>query len=221
MRKHAVAISLILVVLLSACGAAVAENNTTADDANATTDANATAAAGGNDPDLEVDVELTDTNFNPITEARVGDVVVANIFATNWGPDDAYDVFVHLWVWLDQFNLIDWDATYGDFDPVDGDWYIDELPAGFTEELLLYLVAQDTGKGYVGAIILPLELDENPDNNYDWASIQILPGYKPPYKHPCKHPCKIPMQPTGVPLGALALTALMIFGGLITSKIKK
>ena len=212
MRKIAPLLALIVLVSMIGAGAVTAQE----DDVDQT-----------GESDLAVDVTLTDSEGNPIDNATVGDEVVGVVEAANLGPDDATGVGVELWeegfgnpavenivnwwsVSWDGINWIDYDPS---FDPVDGIWYIGNMPAGDIYTLLISFTAKTAGPGILGAGIGGDQYDPDPTNNEDEYVIDIIGPVTPSAE-------KVPMQPTGAPLALATLSVLMTLGGLIIPKIK-
>ncbi|HOL68909.1 MAG TPA: hypothetical protein PLO64_06000 [Methanothermobacter sp.] len=212
MRKIAPLLALIVLVSMIGAGAVTAQE----DDVDQT-----------GESDLEVNVTLTDSEGNPIDNATVGDEVVGVVEAANLGPDDATGVGVELWeegfgnpavenivnwwsVSWDGINWIDYDPS---FDPVDGIWYIGDMPAGDIYTLLISFTAKTAGPGILGAGIGGDQYDPDPTNNEDEYVIDIIGPVTPSAE-------KVPMQPTGAPLALATLSVLMTLGGLIIPKIK-
>ncbi|HPU37126.1 MAG TPA: hypothetical protein PK601_03915 [Methanothermobacter sp.] len=212
MRKIAPLLALIVLVSMIGAGAVTAQE----DDVDQT-----------GESDLAVDVTLTDSEGNPIDNATVGDEVVGVVEAANLGPDDATGVGVELWeegfgnpavenivnwwsVSWDGINWIDYDPS---FDPVDGIWYIGNMPVYDIYALKIGLTAKTVGYGILGAWIDGDQPDPDPTNNEDEYVIDIIGPVTPSAE-------KVPMQPTGAPLALATLSVLMTLGGLIIPKIK-
>ena len=234
MRKIAPLLALIVLVSVIGAGAVTAQE----DDIDQTGEPDLAVDATQEDDvdqtgesDLAVDVTLTDSEGNPIDNAAVGDEVVGVVEAANLGPDDATGVGVELWeegfgnpavenivnwwsVSWDGINWIDYDPS---FDPVDGIWYIGNMPAGDIYTLLISFTAKTAGPGILGAGIGGDQYDPDPTNNEDEYVIDIIGPVTPSVTASAE---KVPMQPTGAPLALAILSVLMTLGGLIIPKIK-
>jgi hypothetical protein len=119
--------------------------------------------------DVAVDVQvLEETDYQ----------ISWGIAAINYGPDTAYNTVVRVDgsdnLYLNQYMALD-----GSYDPLLGQWYVGDIPAGSYSVLWLdtykvdALLGEGNGPYYVEALIISQSFDPDLSNNYDiaWAGL--------------------------------------------------
>lgn len=156
----------------------------------------------------QADLAITKTvNPNPVT---VGEEITYTIMVRNNGPDTAQNVRV-IDILPEGIEFMDYTATVGTYDPSTGMWTIGDLEDGQTATLTIKAKAIRSGVFNNVAVVSSDTYDPDMDNSEATASLTV--------REPVKA-VTVPMQPTGLPLGYLAIAVLVVLAGVLIPKRK-
>lgn len=118
------------------------------------------------------DVQVSDVGVEVTPLYDFGEINTWSVFVYNNGPDTALNTVVFLG---SSDNLVYYDhfAYSGEFDYVNGIWYVGDLPANDYTELLLAMEKIAPGPCFIEAAVDCASVDPNPSNNYDIAYMGV------------------------------------------------
>ncbi|WP_406534825.1 Cna B-type domain-containing protein, partial [Methanobrevibacter sp.] len=152
-------------------------------------------------------VDLAVVKYADKATYHEGDVAHWYITVINYGPCVAHNV-VAFDVLPSACKFIDYKATKGTYDVSTGKWTIGDLAKG--ESVTLEIICNVTKAGNITNEVYVTcdENDTNPDNNYDNATVEVLPNEPPVDNHtPVLHE-------TGNPIAYLVIALFAIFASV-------
>ena len=163
-------------------------------------------------------MELTKTVNNKTP--KINDTVIYTLIVQNHGPDTASSVKVTDVVPTDGLKFVGVDSiNYGTYDPSTGIWTIGDLPANSIAKLVLSFKVERAGTIENNAKVTSITFDPN---LYPTEASVTINVQKPsnPDNTGGESENSIAMQHTGVPIGGLILSVLMVLGGFILPRRK-
>lgn len=156
------------------------------------------------------DLSITKTVSNP--RPYLHEVITSTLVVQNHGPDTATGVYV-VDKLPDGLKYISSSANYGSYDPVTGIWTIGDLPAGEVALLTIVTAVEKIGPLENHAHVYSSTYDPIINNQNATARVDVQAT-------PVKA-ATVPMQPTGLPVGYLAVAVLMLLTGILLPKRKE
>jgi uncharacterized repeat protein (TIGR01451 family) len=163
-------------------GTATLVINTLVTDANLVQNNTATVSSGNFDPNLDNNTatasiyatgEAADLNVDKTvseTHPEVGEQITWTVVLTNEGPNTATNVIL-----TDNLppgvTLVSSSTTHGKFDPVTGEWCVDDLAPGASQTLTLVTTVDESYTQTNHAFVESDTFDPDPDDNADSATI--------------------------------------------------
>uniref|UniRef100_UPI00388DA08E DUF11 domain-containing protein n=1 Tax=Methanobrevibacter sp. TaxID=66852 RepID=UPI00388DA08E len=188
-----------------------------ADVSSETYDPNKTNNNCNNSTTVSPEVDLALTIEPDVTNVTVGDNIVFTVTVVNNGPDTAINTctYINLPYGLD---LLGFEPSVGNFDPVNGIWYIGDLAPGEKATMLINTKASMAGILVVDGFALSDSYESDYSNNNDTAVVEVIepvnpePGNNTNPDSPEDIPKSSTMPAAGNPLVMVLLSLLTIVG---------
>ena len=167
-------------------------------------------------PSAALEIIKTVNNKTP----KIDDTVLYTLIVQNHGPDTANSVKVTDVVPTGGLKFIGVDSVnYGTYNPNTGVWTIGDLPANSVAKLVLRFTVTRSGTIENNAKVTSITYDPN---MYPTEATVTINVQKPsnPNNNGGESENSIAMQHTGVPIGGLILSVLMVLGGFILPRRK-
>ncbi|WP_429223818.1 hypothetical protein [Methanobacterium oryzae] len=155
------------------------------------------------------DLSITKTVSNP--KPYIHEVITSTLIVQNHGPDTATGVYV-VDKLPDGLKYISSSANYGSYDPLTGIWTIGDLPNGAIAVLNIRTAVEKIGPLENHAHVYSSTYDPILNNQAASANVDV--------QATPVNAATVPMQPTGLPIGYLAIAVLMVLAGIIIPKRK-
>ena len=162
-------------------------------------------------------LELTKTVNK--TTPKINDTVIYTLIVQNHGPDTASSVKVTDVIPTGGIRFVGVDSVnYGTYDPSIGIWTIGDLPANSIAKLVLRFTVERAGTIENKAKVTSITYDPNIYPTEATVTINVQKPSNPNNGGESEN--SIAMQHTGVPIGGLILSLLMVLGGFILPRKK-
>ena len=160
------------------------------------------------------DLELT--KVANVEKVKVGDLIVWTITVINHGPDKAVGVYVQDILDAGDVEFISADSDVGEFDEESGMWDIGDMEVGDIAILTITVRALAEGDVINYAEVVSETPDPNPENNYDYCTVNVIKDNDSPDPGVPENPrpSTPTMHATGNPvvMAVLALLAVVCAG---------
>lgn len=156
------------------------------------------------------DLSITKTVSNP--RPYLHEVITSTLIVQNHGPNTATGVYV-VDELPDGLKYISSSANYGSYDPLTGIWTIGDLPNGAIAILNIRTAVEKIGPLENHAHVYSSTYDPILNNQAATASVDV--------QATPVNAATVPMQPTGLPVGYLAIAVLLVLAGILTPKRKE